>query len=83
MNILIIKNYNTLSLIREILIKLLHAKIYIKLDIIAIFNKIKIKKNHEKKTTFFTRYKLFEYVIILFDLYNIFNIFQFFINKIL
>ena len=75
LNVLIIKNRNVLSLIREILIKLSHAKIYIKLDVIAIFNEIKIKENYEKRIIFFIRYKFFEYVIILFDLYNAFDIF--------
>ena len=40
-----------------------------------IFNKIKIKKDYEEKTTFLIKYNLFEYIIILFGLYNILNIF--------
>ena len=52
LNALIIKNRNTLLLIRETLIKLSYAKIYIKFDVIVIFNEIKIKKNYEKKRFF-------------------------------
>ena len=82
-NILTIKNRNILLLIREILAKLYIIKIYNKFDIIVIFNKIKIKKNNEKKIVFFIKYNFFEYIIIFFELYNAFDTFQIFINKIL
>ena len=74
-NILIIKNCNTLSFIKKNLTCLCLIKIYNKFDIIAIFNKIKIKKNNEHKIVFFIQYKLFEYIIMLFELYNVFDIF--------
>ena len=75
LNKLIIKNRNTLFLIRNMLIKLCFAKYYNKFNIITIFNKIRIKKNNEKKTTFFIKYNLFEYVIMLFKLCNALNTF--------
>ena len=37
-------------------------------------------KKNEEKTTFLTRYELFEYMIILFELCNVSKIFQTFIN---
>ena len=40
LNVLIIKNRNALPLIRKIMIKLYVAKVFIKFDIIIIFNKI-------------------------------------------
>ena len=43
LNALTIKNRNTLSLIKETLIKLYTAKIFNKFDIIAAFNEIRIK----------------------------------------
>ena len=58
-------------------------KIYSKFNIIIIFNKIQIKKKHEKYIIFFIKYSLFEYIVMFFKLYNILNIFQFFINNIL
>ena len=58
-------------------------KIYSKFNIIAAFNKIRVKKGHEKKTAFLTRYRLFKYIIILFGLCNALAIFQAFINKML
>ena len=72
---LTIKNRNALPLIKEIIIKLYFAKIFIKFDIIIIFNKIRIKKDNEEKIIFLTRYKLFKYVIISFKLYNASSIF--------
>ena len=70
LNALIIKNRNIFSLIRETIIKLYAIKIFIKFDIIIIFNEIRIKENNEEKIIFLTRYKLFEYIIIFFKLYN-------------
>ena len=74
-NKLIIKNRNALLLIRKILIKFYIFKIYNKFDIIITFNKIKIKKDNEKKIAFLIKYNLFEYIIISFELYNISIIF--------
>ncbi len=52
LNILIIKNRNTSPLIRDTLIKLYILRIFIKFNIIAIFNKIRIKKSKEEKIVF-------------------------------
>ena len=41
------------------------------------------RKKRKKKTIFLTRWNLFEYVIMFFDLYNAFETFQSFINVIL
>ena len=65
---------------KEILTRLCVVKIYNKFDIIVVFNEIWIKEKNEKKTTFLTRYELFEYVIMFFELYNALEIFQFLIN---
>ena len=83
LNALIIRNRNTLSLIRNTLVKLYMTKWYIKFDIIVVFNEIRIKKGHEEKITFLTRYDLFEYIIMPFDLYNASSTFQAFINDVL
>ena len=70
LNSLIIKNRNILPLIREILSRLYKAKIYFKFNIIAVFNKIRIKEKHKIKTAFLTRYGLYEYIVMPFGLYN-------------
>ena len=82
-NVLTIKNRNASLLIKKTLIKLYIIKIFNKFDIIAIFNEIRIKKENVKKIVFLTRYNLFEYVIISFELYNASSTFQIFINEIL
>jgi len=74
-NALTIKNRNTLLLIRNIFVKLCIAKFYIKFNIIAVFNKICIRKSNKNKIAFIIRYNLFEYVIMFFELYNVLNIF--------
>ena len=83
LNALIIRNRNALPLIRNTLVKLYMTKWYIKFDIIVAFNEIRIKKKYEEKTTFLTRYDLFEYIIMLFDLCNASSTFQAFINDVL
>lgn len=75
LNILIIKNRNAFFLIRNTLTKLCNVKIYNKFNIIVVFNEIKIRIENEKKIVFLTRYNLFEYVIMLFELYNVSSIF--------
>jgi len=83
LNILTIKNCNTLLLIREILQQLYKIKYYNKFNIIVIFNKIRIYFNNKYKIVFIICYYLFKYIVISFKLYNILIIFQFFINKTL
>ena len=83
LNALIIKNRNCPSLIRETLARLCAAKYYIKLDVIAAFNEIRIRKGDEKKTAFFIRYGLYEYVVMSFDLCNALETFQLYINDVL
>ena len=80
LNNLIIKNRNVSSLIKDTLARLCKIKWYNKFDIIVVFNEIRMRKSDEKKTIFLTRYELFEYVVMLFDLCNVFETFQTFIN---
>ena len=75
LNELIIKNKNASSLIRDILIRLCSIKIYIKFNIIAIFNEIRIRENDQKKIVFVSRYELYEYVMMFFDLCNVLETF--------
>ena len=80
LNVFTVKNRNASSLIRETLTRLCFAKIYSKFDIIVVFNEVRIKKKDEKKTVFLTRYELFEYVVMSFELCNASDTFQAFIN---
>ena len=82
LNALIIKNRNCSSLIRETLARLCAVKYYIKLDVIAVFNEIRIREGDEKKTTFFIKYDLYEYVVMPFGFCNAFETFQSYINDV-
>jgi hypothetical protein len=83
LNTITIKNCYPLPLIQEILARLSKAKIYTKLDIIAVFNHIHITKRQEYLIAFNIYYSLYETLVILFRLSNIPVIFQARINKIL
>ena len=82
LNVIIVKNRYSLSLISEILNRLNHVKIFTKLNIIFVFNRLRIKKEDEALTIFRTRFDFFEYLIMFFDLCNEFISFQEYINDI-
>jgi hypothetical protein len=83
LNAIIEKRKYSISLINETLIKLFKAKMFIKLNVIHTFNKIKIKKKHEWLIAFNIKYDQFEYLIMLFDFCNASTRFQNYINSIL
>ena len=83
LNALIIKDRNCFSLIKKTLDRLCATKFYIKLDVIAIFNEIRIRESDEKKTAFLIKYELYEYVVMPFDFCNAFETFQSYINETL
>jgi Reverse transcriptase (RNA-dependent DNA polymerase) len=83
LNIITIKNYYPLPLIQEILVWLSKTKIYTKLDIIAIFNRIRIAEKQEYLIVFNIYYGLYETLVIPFGLSNAPIIFQARINKVL
>ena len=83
LNLLTIKNRYFLSLIDESLDRLSKTRIYTSLDIIAAYNRLRIRENDEWKTAFRTRYEHFEYIVLLFGLTNASATFQSFVNKIL
>ena len=70
LNALTIKNRNASFFIRNTLIRLCFVKYFNKFDIIAAFNEIRMREGDEKKIAFLTRYDLFEYVIMFFELCN-------------
>jgi len=72
-----------LSLISETLNRWSWAKIFIKLNIISAFNQLRIKEENEVFIVFHTQFKLFKYLVMLFNLCNEFISFQKYINNIL
>jgi vacuolar-type H+-ATPase subunit B/Vma2 len=83
LNTIIIKNRYPLPLIQETLAWLSRAKIYTKLDVIVVFNRICITERQEYLMAFNIRYGLYETLVILFGLSNAPVIFQVYINKVL
>ena len=70
LNAITVKNQYPLPLIKETLECVCKAKIFSKIDIIAAFNKLRIKEGEEWKTAFRTRYGLYEYLVMPFRLAN-------------
>jgi len=83
LNAITVKNRYSLSLISETLNHLSRAKIFIKLNIISAFNRLRIKEEDEAFIIFCTQFKLFKYLVMLFDLCNESVSFQKYINNIL
>jgi hypothetical protein len=83
LNAITIKNRYSLLLIVEILHQLTKVKIFIKIDIIVVFNMLRIREEDEELITFRTRFDLFESSILFFDLCNELVSFQHFINDTL
>ncbi len=83
LNAITVKNRYSLSLISETLNRLSWAKIFIKLNIISAFNQLQIKEEDEVFIVFCTWFKLFKYLVMLFNLCNEFVSFQKYINNIL
>jgi len=83
LNAITIKNRYSLSLITETLNCLSWAKIFIKLNIISAFNWLWIKEEDEALIVFCTRFELFKYLVMLFNLCNESVSFQKYINNTL
>ncbi len=81
LNAITVKNWYSLSLISEMLNHLSRAKIFIKLNIIFAFNWLWIKEEDEVLIIFHTWFKLFKYLIMLFNLCNESVLFQKYINN--
>lgn len=82
-NNITIKNRYPLPLIRETLDAICNAKVYIKLDVIAAFNRVRIAEGHEWKTAFITRFGLYESLVTPFGLCGAPATFQRYINDVL
>ena len=75
LNKIMIKNHHILPLINEILNQLIEARWFIKFDLKNAYYQLCIRHNNEWKTAFHTQYNHFEYIIILFNLFNVSAIF--------
>ena len=61
-----------MSLITKILNRLCKIKYYIKIDIMIVFNRLKMFFENKKFIVFKTRFDFFEYFVMFFELCNVF-----------
>ena len=82
-NVMTKRNQYFLFLIKEIIEKIIKCKHFIKLNIIAVFNKLRMHFDNENYTTFITILNVYKYYVLSFDLINELNSFQQYINDAL
>lgn len=70
LNAIIKKNHYLILFIEKTLAQIEDAKYFTKIDIRQAFYQIRISKNSEKLTTFFTRFSTFKYLVMPFGLCN-------------
>ena len=71
LNAISLKNQYSLLLFRETLDCLNSVKYYFKIDIIVAFNRLRIVFDEKYKIVFRTRYDLYEYLVMSFELVNV------------
>ena len=70
LNAIIKKNRYFISLIDEILTRIQDCKYFIRLNIIIVFNKLRMHLNNKNFIIFVTFFKAYKYRILLFELIN-------------
>ena len=75
LNIIIKRNRYFLFFIKEIIEKIINYKYFIRLNIIAAFNKFYMNFNNENLTIFITVLRVYKYKIFSFELTNELNSF--------
>ena len=83
LNVIIKRNRYFILLIDEILIRIQDYKYFIRLNIIAAFNKLRIHSNNKNFITFVISLEIYKYRVLLFELTNESIIYQKYINDIL
>ncbi len=83
LNIIFKRNRYSLSLINEIIDKIVSCKHLIKLNIISAFNKLRMHLNSENYITFITALEAYKYKMLSFKLTNELIFFQQYMNDIL
>ncbi|SMR61471.1 unnamed protein product [Zymoseptoria tritici ST99CH_3D1] len=69
-NAITVKNRYPLPHIRETLLRIGKAKIFTVLNIVATFNRLRIREGDKWKTAFTSRYGTYEYIVVPFRLAN-------------
>jgi hypothetical protein len=82
LNVVRIKNKYPLPCIDILLDQLSRAKVFSKIDLKSGYDQIKIRPEDIPKTTFSTRYGLYEYLVMSFGLTNAPTYFMYLINSV-
>ena len=82
-NVMTKRNRYFLFLIKEIIEKIIECKHFIKLNIIVVFNKLRMHPDSENYITFIITLNIYKYRVLSFDLINEFSSFQQYINDVL
>jgi hypothetical protein len=77
------KSRYAIPLIKKTLDSICKVQIFTKLDVITVFNQVRVTEGHEWLTAFITRYGLYESLVIPFGLQGAPATFQNYINDIL
>ena len=83
LNALIKKDHYSILLINEVLAWIQDNKYLIWLNIIIVFNKLRMSSESKNLTTFVTFFNIYKYRIMLFELINESAFFQHYINNVL
>jgi hypothetical protein len=82
LNAITIKNKYHLSCIDILFYQLANAKVFSKVDLCSGYHQIKICPKDVLKTAFTTRYVLYEYLVMLFELTNASTHFMYLMNSV-
>ena len=82
-NVMIKRNRYSLFLIKKIIEKIIKCKYFIRLNIIIVFNKLRMHFDNKNYITFITILSAYKYRVLLFELINNLNSFQQYINNAL
>ena len=82
-NVMTKRNRYFLLLIKKIIEKIIKCKYFIKLNIIAVFNKLRMHLDNEDYTIFITVLNAYKYRVLSFKLINDLSSFQQYINNVL
>ena len=82
LNVVTIKNKYHLPRIDTLFNQLAGAKVFSKIDLRSGYHRIKIRPQDIPKTTFSTRYGLYEYLVMSFGLTNAPTFFMYLMNSV-
>jgi hypothetical protein len=82
LNVVTIKNKYRLPRINDLFDQLRGACMFSKIDLWSSYHQLNIRKSDIPKTAFITRYELYEYIVMSFDLTNAPAYFMYLMNKV-